>query len=169
MPCRPGDHPAMAEHHDRRRAWRPAGHGAGPARPAPAAPPAGDHPAPPGDPAADRALGGQAAGGSRMAEGSDDSAGHSLNPRQYLWLAVCAACYGFRWSDDRSPHAGDAVSWREPGADGMLIVRCDSVRHLGVRADNGADGRGAGWSDAMKLKGEPRVRRTRLARTERRA
>ncbi len=59
MPCRPGDDPAMANHHDRRRAWRPAGHRAGPARPAPAAPPAGDHPAPPGDRAADRVLGGQ--------------------------------------------------------------------------------------------------------------
>jgi len=36
--------------------------------------------------------------------------------------------------------AGDAVSWREPGADGMLTAPCDSVRNLGVRADNDADG-----------------------------
>jgi hypothetical protein len=60
--------------------------------------------------------------------------------------------------------AGDAVSWREPGADGMLIVRCDSVRYLGVRADNGADGRGAGWSDAMKLKGSGDTKQSRSRR-----
>src|SRR6266511_5676299 len=62
IPCRPGDNPAMAKHQYRQRAWGAPGHRAGPARPAWAAPSAGDHPAPPGGPAADRVLGGQAAG-----------------------------------------------------------------------------------------------------------
>jgi len=37
---------------------------------------------------------------------------------------------------------GDVVGWHEPGADRMLTMRGDSVRYLGVRFDNGADGSG---------------------------
>jgi hypothetical protein len=45
LPGRPGGDPAMAKHQHRQRAWRPPGHRAGPAGPAPAPPPARDHPA----------------------------------------------------------------------------------------------------------------------------
>jgi hypothetical protein len=62
LPCRPGDHPAVAKQQHRRRAPCAPGDGARPARPALAAPPAGDCPVISGDPAADRVLGGQTAG-----------------------------------------------------------------------------------------------------------
>src|SRR6266511_5863831 len=59
---RSGDDPTMAKHQHRQRASGAPGHGAGPARPAPAATPPDDPPALPDDPAAEGLLVGQAAG-----------------------------------------------------------------------------------------------------------
>jgi hypothetical protein len=47
--------------------------------------------------------------------------------------------------------AGDVVSWRELGIDGMLMMRCDSVRYLAVGAANGADGSGCWLESREKL------------------